>query len=392
MSERPRLSVRQGLPRDATAVAEVHVASWKVAYRGLVDDDYLDGLDPPDHVDGWWNRLASPLRHGTTDVALLDGRLVGFVVYGPSRDPDAQPGTGELYSLYVHPEVWGQGVGKALFRRCCQALRIAGHQELSLWAKVGHERSRVFYEAQGLRGDGAEKLDEPPGGVTLQLVRMRGSLKTDEPWLTPRALRRALARAAVFGLIVAAFPSALVSGEPAALALALLGLITVPPALVEARWRALGRPTASAALLAGVGVVATLAALLVSLIYVVALWTHGSVGAAIATVGAELGGADLALILALSTPLAAVPAVGALGDPEEWQQRPMLTVTGLLALAPALLAVWIAIGEGERPLVACLLLVAVWVAAALSLPIAATLLRILYAAADGLEARLWRGT
>jgi hypothetical protein len=42
------LSVRAATPDDAAAVAGVHVRSWQAAYRGLIADAYLDGLNPDD--------------------------------------------------------------------------------------------------------------------------------------------------------------------------------------------------------------------------------------------------------------------------------------------------------------------------------------------------------
>ena len=42
--------IRRARPEDAEAVARVHVAGWRHAYRGLLPDDYLDGLDWRDRV------------------------------------------------------------------------------------------------------------------------------------------------------------------------------------------------------------------------------------------------------------------------------------------------------------------------------------------------------
>ena len=44
------LTVRSAEPEDATAVAEVHVRSWQIGYRGLVADAYLDGLRAEDRA------------------------------------------------------------------------------------------------------------------------------------------------------------------------------------------------------------------------------------------------------------------------------------------------------------------------------------------------------
>ena len=36
--------IRTATPEDARAIAEVHVASWRAAYRGVLPDTYLDRL------------------------------------------------------------------------------------------------------------------------------------------------------------------------------------------------------------------------------------------------------------------------------------------------------------------------------------------------------------
>ena len=41
-----RMEIRLATPDDALVVAGVHVWSWQVGYRGLLDDDLLDGLVP----------------------------------------------------------------------------------------------------------------------------------------------------------------------------------------------------------------------------------------------------------------------------------------------------------------------------------------------------------
>src|SRR5207249_64981 len=86
--------LRPAVPSDAHDVAGVHVRSWQVAYRGLLPDNYLDGLRPEDR--------AAVYTFGSSDrdvphtiVALDDGVIVGFATTSPAHD-DELPGHGEL--------------------------------------------------------------------------------------------------------------------------------------------------------------------------------------------------------------------------------------------------------------------------------------------------------
>ncbi|PLV45124.1 hypothetical protein X011_24520 [Mycobacterium tuberculosis variant microti OV254] len=55
------IRVRRAVAADAPEVVRVHVRSWQWAYRGLLAQDYLDGLDPQ----GWTARFRV--------VGLIDG-------------------------------------------------------------------------------------------------------------------------------------------------------------------------------------------------------------------------------------------------------------------------------------------------------------------------------
>ena len=38
------VSIRAAVGDDAPAIADVHVRAWQAAYRGIIEDEYLDGL------------------------------------------------------------------------------------------------------------------------------------------------------------------------------------------------------------------------------------------------------------------------------------------------------------------------------------------------------------
>ncbi|HLS62178.1 MAG TPA: GNAT family N-acetyltransferase [Ruania sp.] len=45
-----------------------------------------------------------------------DGAVLGFVNAGPYRDQDVpadEPGWGEIYAIYVHPDRWGTGADRS---------------------------------------------------------------------------------------------------------------------------------------------------------------------------------------------------------------------------------------------------------------------------------------
>ena len=145
--------VRPATPQDARAIAEVRVASWRWAYRGLVPDDVLAGMSVAESEAGWRGILADPAV--AVFVASLGDRLVGFASCCASRDADAPPGTGEIGALYVVEEVAGTGVGSALMTAAEGKLRSSGHVRATLWVLASNDRGRGFYERRGWRWDGS---------------------------------------------------------------------------------------------------------------------------------------------------------------------------------------------------------------------------------------------
>ena len=105
-------------------------------------------------------------------VADEAGVLLGFAHTGPSRrDPDRD---GELCGLYVDPDAWSRGVGRALLERAEEELASAW-DEAVLWTLRDNPRTRRFYELAGWKDDGEQDSFERLG-VSAAIVRYRKRL------------------------------------------------------------------------------------------------------------------------------------------------------------------------------------------------------------------------
>ena len=78
-------AIREAVPGDARAIAEIHVRSWQATYRGQLTDEYLDGLTVEDRVEQHRRSLEEPHAGWTTWVADEGSGPVGFAVTGPSE-------------------------------------------------------------------------------------------------------------------------------------------------------------------------------------------------------------------------------------------------------------------------------------------------------------------
>jgi ribosomal protein S18 acetylase RimI-like enzyme len=112
-----------------------------------VPQDFLDAMDPVAIAVSWADSIAA--GRSRIHVAVLGERVIGYAGVGPERDPAAPPDTGELYALFVHPDHWGTGAGRALTDAACDDLRAAGCRTVQLWVLEANTRARRFYARYG---------------------------------------------------------------------------------------------------------------------------------------------------------------------------------------------------------------------------------------------------
>lgn len=168
--------IRDARAGDAPGIADSQVAAWRVAYRGLVADEMLDSDEfQRARLDGWTRATSGQIRPDDDPVQRLivpeiDGRIVGFAIFGHERDADDRASDaerGELYGFYLHPDVWGSGAADLLMDECLQSL---GHRFPSsvLWVLGGNSRARRFYERCGWScGTGSELVTSTWAGPVM---------------------------------------------------------------------------------------------------------------------------------------------------------------------------------------------------------------------------------
>ena len=139
-------TIRPATLADATGIAETHVASWKATYPGIVPREYLDGLKVSGSEELWRGALSAPAAPSIF-VAEREGTICGFAAGGPARQKMTGY-AGELYAIYLHPEVCGLGIGAHLFRTVDETLKCSGLAGLYVWV-LADIPSRGFYERMG---------------------------------------------------------------------------------------------------------------------------------------------------------------------------------------------------------------------------------------------------
>jgi ribosomal protein S18 acetylase RimI-like enzyme len=145
--------VRDARPEDMDDLAEAHIAGWRVGYRGLVADAFLDGDFAETRRTGWAERGRRIAQGGPEEgllVLISDGQVIGFAHVGEERTQDGTAtGHGELFGFYVHPARWGSGAADVLMGAAQERLRQLGFTDVVLYVFRDNPRARRFYEKAG---------------------------------------------------------------------------------------------------------------------------------------------------------------------------------------------------------------------------------------------------
>ena len=117
--------VRPATLEDAPGIADVHVATWRTTYRGLLPDDFLASLSE-EHYTERWRRV---IGEGSSRVFVVDAPegVAGFASGGRERagenGPEDWRSHAGLESLHVHA-AWK--IIEFVFRKTLDAESVGG--------------------------------------------------------------------------------------------------------------------------------------------------------------------------------------------------------------------------------------------------------------------------
>jgi ribosomal protein S18 acetylase RimI-like enzyme len=146
-------------PADAAALANVHIASWRETYAGLLPAADLARMSAPVHARRFRRQLAS----GQSDEVCLaaEGRN-GLVGYCAGHRRAGWP-LAEVSTLYVLRSAQNVGLGRKLLSSTARTLQAGGARGLRLWVLSSNDRAKGFYRRLGGE-QGAERAVTGWGG------------------------------------------------------------------------------------------------------------------------------------------------------------------------------------------------------------------------------------
>ncbi|MDI6028888.1 GNAT family N-acetyltransferase [Corticibacterium sp. UT-5YL-CI-8] len=152
------IDIRKAEPRDADAIADVHLEAWRGTYTGIIPHRALTAMINR-RGGRWWSNAIR--RAAGVLVIEMAGEVAGYATLGRNRAREL-PQQGEIYELYLRPEYQGVGLGSRLFTAARTKLADHGLKGLVVWALEDNDNAVSFYQGIGGRdvAEGVEIFDQ----------------------------------------------------------------------------------------------------------------------------------------------------------------------------------------------------------------------------------------
>ena len=99
---------------DIEQIAKIIDEDWKIAFKGIIAEDYLKNLN-----------------------------------YKDRENRDDEKELAEIYALYVKNDERRTGIGEKLITKAKEILKERGYEEVLLWCLEENKNARNFYEKVG---------------------------------------------------------------------------------------------------------------------------------------------------------------------------------------------------------------------------------------------------
>ena len=132
--------IRNAVKEDVRQIAEILVEDWQKAYRGMLEDAFLDSMNAD-------QRYAIEVKRYQKYVVAAEGdEILGYAWLETAEDGTADC---EVVALYVRYAKRKMGTGRLLFQSAVKYFRESGKKKMIIWCLKENVESRKFYEKMG---------------------------------------------------------------------------------------------------------------------------------------------------------------------------------------------------------------------------------------------------
>lgn len=148
--------IRPAESADLESLIEIFRACWLHSYKDLLPQSVRDDMTV-DKAREMWSLSVQPHPERTTFVIEDNDMPVGVARVGKDISNELR---GHLFSLYVHPDNAGRGLGKQLLTYALSSLRNRDFEEITLWVFKDNASTRKLYSSFGFQETGQERTDD----------------------------------------------------------------------------------------------------------------------------------------------------------------------------------------------------------------------------------------
>jgi GNAT superfamily N-acetyltransferase len=159
------MKYREATISDLKEIIKVNINTWKTTYKGIISEDYLQGLSYEDKEQNWRERLENPTNGAKIYVAETEQHtIVGFALatlekYNPPLiliQPEKY--RGELCAIYVLKEFQDKKIGTQLIKLVTKYFLKNKIKSMIIWVLKENPYSR-FYEKMGGKYVGEQAIE-----------------------------------------------------------------------------------------------------------------------------------------------------------------------------------------------------------------------------------------
>jgi len=157
-----KMIIRKATIQDLVEYTDCVIASWQSAYKGIVPDEYLNGMLADNKRQQLEKNKKALTEPGDCEYycAIYERKMIGILVINKNHIEN-------FWAIYLIEEFWGKGYGKEILDFAINELKCAGHKKICLWVFEDNKRARRFYEKNGFNYEGINKVVYKYGGVPL---------------------------------------------------------------------------------------------------------------------------------------------------------------------------------------------------------------------------------
>ena len=160
------ITIRRAKAGDEGEIANIHINSWREAYRGLLPQTMLDELPLTfKRRQTMWQKAIQENK-SVIYVAQSNYGIIGFACFSETKE-EFFKGYFEVNAIYLLEKFKGKGIGFSLLKHGLQSALALGFSKAFCWVLEDNPTIK-FYEKSGAIYTGQEKLDEIGGKKVIE--------------------------------------------------------------------------------------------------------------------------------------------------------------------------------------------------------------------------------